>query len=58
MDNTSPATFRAMEAQLAKNTKELDSLVVSAVRAGNEINQGLKRKYLMTSGRYRCTPDR
>lgn len=42
--NTSPATFRAMEAQLAKNTKELDSLVVSAVRAGNEINQGFKKK--------------
>lgn len=42
--NTSPATFRAMEAQLAKNTKELDSLVASAVRAGNEINQGFKKK--------------
>ena len=42
--NTSPATFRAMEAQLAKNTKDLDSLVVSAVRAGNEINQGFKKK--------------
>lgn len=42
--NTSPATFRAMEVQLAKNTKELDSLVTSAVRAGNEINQGFKKK--------------
>ncbi len=42
--NTSPATFRAMEVQLAKNTKELDSLVVSAVRAGNEISQGFKKK--------------
>ena len=42
--NTSPATFRAMEVQLAKNTKELDSIVTSAVRAGNEINQGFKKK--------------
>lgn len=42
--NTSPATFRAMEVQLAKNTKELDSLVLSAVRASNEINQGFKKK--------------
>lgn len=42
--NTSSATFRAMEVQLAKNTKELDSLVTSAVRAGNEINQGFKKK--------------
>ena len=42
--NTSPATFRAMEVQLAKNTKELDSLVTSAVCAGNEINQGFKKK--------------
>lgn len=47
--NTSPATFRAMEVQLAKNTKELDSLVVSAVRAGNEINQGFKKKIFDTS---------
>lgn len=42
--DTSPATFRAMEVQLAKNTKELDSLVTSAVRAGNEINQNFKKQ--------------
>ncbi|WP_308547735.1 tape measure protein [uncultured Parabacteroides sp.] len=42
--NTPPATLRAMEVQLAKNTKELDSLVTSAVRAGNEINQNFKKQ--------------
>lgn len=47
--DTSPATFRAMEVQLAKNTKELDSLVTSAVRAGNEINQNFKKQIFDTS---------
>lgn len=47
--NSSPSSLRTMETQLAKNTKELDSLVSSAVRAGNEINQGFKQKIYAAS---------
>lgn len=42
--NTSPATLRAMETQLAKNVKEMDSLIASAAKAGNEIEQNFKKK--------------
>lgn len=42
--NTSPAVLRSMETQLAKNTKEMDALIVSAAKAGNEINQNFKKK--------------
>lgn len=42
--NTSPAVLRTMETQLAKNTKEMDALIVSAAKAGNEITQNFKKK--------------
>lgn len=42
--NTAPATIRAMEVQLAKNTKEMDALIVTAVRAGNEMEHNFKKK--------------
>lgn len=42
--NTAPATLRAMETQLAKNVKEMDSLIASAAKAGNEIEQNFKKK--------------
>lgn len=47
--NTAPATLRAMEVQLAKNTKEFDSLIISAAKAGNEMEQGFKRKIFDSS---------
>lgn len=42
--NTPPATLRAMEVQLAKNTKELDIMVLAAAKAGNELEQNFKKK--------------
>ena len=47
--NTPPAALRAMETQLAKNTKEMDSLIISAVKAGNEMDQGFKKKIFNAS---------
>lgn len=47
--NTAPATIRAMEVQLAKNTKEMDALIVTAVRAGNEMEHNFKKKIHQSS---------
>lgn len=47
--NTPPATLRAMEAQLAKNTKELDTMVSAAAKAGNELDQNFKKKIFDSS---------
>ena len=45
--NTPPATLRAMEVQLAKNTKELDTMVSAAAKAGNELDQNFKKKIFL-----------
>lgn len=47
--NTPPATLRAMEVQLAKNTKELDTMVSAAAKAGNELDQNFKKKIFDSS---------
>lgn len=47
--NTAPATIRAMEVQLAKNTKEMDALIVTAVRTGNEMEHNFKKKIHQSS---------
>lgn len=47
--NTSPATLRAMETQLAQNTKEFDRLITSAVKAGHELETNLKKKIFEAS---------
>lgn len=47
--NTPPATLRAMEAQLVKNTKELDTMVSAAAKAGNELDQNFKKKIFDSS---------
>lgn len=47
--NTPPATLRAMEVQLSKNTKELDTMVLAAAKAGNELDQNFKKKIFDSS---------
>lgn len=47
--NTAPATLRAMEVQLSKNTKELDTMVLAAAKAGNELDQNFKKKIFDSS---------
>ncbi len=47
--NTAPATLRAMEVQLSKNTKELDTMVSAAAKAGNELDQNFKDKIYQSS---------
>ncbi|WP_233545722.1 phage tail tape measure protein [Parabacteroides sp. AM08-6] len=47
--NTPPATLRAMEVQLSKNIKELDTMVSAAVKAGNELDQNFKDKIYQSS---------
>ncbi len=47
--NTAPATLRAMEVQLAKNTKELDTMVSAAAKAGSELDQNFKDKIYQSS---------
>lgn len=47
--NTPPATLRAMEVQLSKNTKELDTMVSAAAKAGNELDQNFKDKIYQSS---------
>lgn len=47
--NTPPATLCAMEVQLAKNTKELDTMVSAAAKAGNELDQNFKKKIFDSS---------
>ena len=47
--NTPPATLRAMEVQLSKNIKELDTMVSAAAKAGNELDQNFKDKIYQSS---------
>lgn len=47
--NTAPATLRAMEVQLSKNTKELDTMISAAAKAGNELDQNFKDKIYQSS---------
>ena len=45
MDGTqSPATFKALNAQLAASNQRLDELVTNAAKAGAEMETGFKRK--------------